>query len=198
MKMEKAVELNLRQEKMGEPREKLYSIPISSSSSECSAQGQVLYCRRRILGCSSAEGRFSTANSGTKAAVLQGLNRCGSIPLLSASHYLFSIWTDLKRSEKITGAPTWRWGKCIWLTGPSRLHRNSPKELNLSSIRDFDQIRDPENPITLRPHFRSVHPESHISTLISVFTTSHIKQMSNFPPVAEWTPFQTPYSQKNL
>ena len=30
--------------------------------------------------------------------------------------------TDLKRSEKIPGAPTRRWGEWIWLTGPSGLH----------------------------------------------------------------------------
>ena len=40
---------------------------------EGSVQGQVLHFKRRILGCSSAEGRSSTANSGTKAAVLQGI-----------------------------------------------------------------------------------------------------------------------------
>ena len=38
-----------------------------------------------------------------------------------------------------------------WLTGPSGLHRNSLQGLNISSIRDFGQIRDPEIPITLRP-----------------------------------------------
>ena len=42
---------------------------IFTSSSECSAQRQVLHCKRRNLGCSSAEGRSSTANSGTKATV---------------------------------------------------------------------------------------------------------------------------------
>ena len=78
------------------------------------------------------------------------MNRCGSFPLLSAPHSLFSIWTNLKRSEKIPGAPTRRWGEWIWLTGPSGLHRNSPQELNISSIRVFVQIRDPEIPITLR------------------------------------------------
>ena len=81
----------------------------------------------------------------------QGLNRCGSFPLLSAPHSLFSIWTDLKRSEKIPRAPTWRWGDWIWLTGPSGLHRYSPQGLNINSIRVFDWIRDPEIPITLRP-----------------------------------------------
>ena len=45
------------------------------------------------------------------------MNRCGIFPLLSAPHSLFSIWTNLKRSEKIPGAPT-RWGEWIWLLGP--------------------------------------------------------------------------------
>ena len=79
------------------------------------------------------------------------MDRCGSFPLLSAPHSLFSIWTDLKRSEKIPGAPAWRWGEWIWLTVPSRLHWNSPQGLNISYIRVFDQIRYPEIPITLRP-----------------------------------------------
>ena len=96
------------------------------------------------------KGRSSTANSGTKVVDLPGMNRRGSFSLLSALHYLFSIWTDLKRSEKTPGAPTWRWGEWIWLTGPSGLHRNSPQGLNISFIRVSDQIRDPEIPITLR------------------------------------------------
>ena len=33
----------------------------------------ILHCKRRNLGCSSAEGTSSTANSGTKAAVLPGI-----------------------------------------------------------------------------------------------------------------------------
>ena len=79
------------------------------------------------------------------------MNRCGSFPLPSAPHSLFSMWTNLKRSEKIPEAPRRRWGEWIWLTGPSGLHRNSPQGLNISCIRVFDQIRDPEIPITLRP-----------------------------------------------
>ena len=104
-----------------------------------------------------SNGRSSTANSGTKVAVLLGIHRCGSFPLLSTSHSrslslsLSSIWIDHKRSEKIPGAPTWRWGEWIWLTEPSGLHRNSPQALNISSMRVFDQIRDPEMPITHRP-----------------------------------------------
>ena len=96
------------------------------------------------------KGRSSIANSGTWVAVLLGMNRCGSFPLLSAPHSLFIIWTNLKRSEKIPGAPMRRWGEWIWLTGPSRLHQNSPQGLNISSIRVFDQIRDLE-PSTKSP-----------------------------------------------
>ena len=80
-----------------------------------------------------------------------GLNGCSSFPLLSTLHSLFSTWTDLKRSEKSPWAPTWRWGEWIWLTGPSRLHWNSPQRLNISSIRVFDPIRGLEIPITLHP-----------------------------------------------
>ena len=54
----------------------------------------------------------------------QELNVYGSFPLLSTPHSLFSIWTNLKISEE--------W---IWLTGPSRLHRNSPQGLNISCMR---------------------------------------------------------------
>ena len=50
-----------------------YISSSSSSSSECCAQGQVLHCKRRNRGCSFAEGRSSTASSGTKAAVLPGI-----------------------------------------------------------------------------------------------------------------------------
>ena len=69
------------------------------------------------------KGRFFTVNTGTKAAVLLGMNRCGSFPLFSAQHTLFSIWTDLERFERCQGPP-WRWGEWIWLSGPSGLHRN--------------------------------------------------------------------------
>ena len=97
------------------------------------------------------KGRSFAANSGTKVPVLLGISRCDSFPLLSAPHSLFSIWTYLKKSEKIPGAPTRRWGEWIWLTESSGLHRNSPQGLNISSIRVFDQIRDPEMKINLRP-----------------------------------------------
>ena len=97
------------------------------------------------------KGRFFTANAGTKGAVLPGIIRWGCFTLLSAPYSLFSIWRDLQRSEKIPGAPVWRCGEWLWLTGPSGLHRNSPQGLNISSNRVFDQISVPEIPIILRP-----------------------------------------------
>ena len=62
------------------------------------------------------------------------MNRCGSFPLLSAPHSLFSIWTDVKRSENIPGAPTWRGGEWIWLSELSGPHRNSTQGLNSLSV----------------------------------------------------------------
>ena len=71
------------------------------------------------------KGKSSTANSRTKFAVLP--------EMLSAPHSLFSIWTDLKRSQGHQRG--WEW---IWLTGPSRLNRNSPQGLKISSIKVFE------------------------------------------------------------
>ena len=117
------------------------------------------FCPKTTLHAVLSEGRPSTTNSGTNDAVLLGINRCGSLPLLYALHSLISIGTYLKRSEKIPGSPTWKWGEWIWLTGPSALHRHSPQGLNIISIRVFGHIRDPEITITLRPHilFGSVY-----------------------------------------
>ena len=72
------------------------------------------------------------------------MDKWGNFPLLPASLSLFIIWTGVERSGKIPRAPAWRWGEWIWLTGPSGLHRNSPQGINISSIRVFAQIRDPE------------------------------------------------------
>ena len=47
------------------------------------------------------KGRSSTANSGIQAAVLLGMDRCGSFLLLSAPHSLFRVWIDLTISENI-------------------------------------------------------------------------------------------------
>ena len=110
-------------------------VSIDWSISERSAQGQVFHIKRRAKAAALLKGRSSTANSGTKAAVSPGMNRCGSFPLFSAPYSLFRIWKDLKRSEMIPGAPKWRWGEWIWLTGPSGLHRIWTQGLNTSSIK---------------------------------------------------------------
>ena len=78
---------------MGIPLPCVIIIIIIIIITEFSAQGQVLHCKRMNRGCSSAEGRSSTATR-TKAAVLPWINRCGSFPLISAPHCLFSIWKD--------------------------------------------------------------------------------------------------------
>ena len=93
-----------------------------------------------------SKGRSSTANSGTNVALLLGIKSFDSFPFLSASHSLFSIWTDLTMPEKFPGASTWGWGDWIWLTGPSVLHRNSPWGLNISSIRVFWPEQSSGNP----------------------------------------------------
>ena len=121
---------------------------------QCSAQGQVIHCKLRHQGCNSDQRQVFHCKLRNLGTVLLGMNRCGSFPLLSAPHSLFSIWTNLERSEKNTVAPAWRRGEWIWLTGPSGLHQNSPQGLNISSIRVFNHIRDPEIPITLRPLFQ--------------------------------------------
>ena len=104
------------------------------TSSGCSAQGQVFQCKFKYQGCCSVQRKVFHRNSGIKVAILLGMNRCGSFPLLSAPHSLFSIWTDFKRPEKIPGAPAWRWGEWVWLTGLSGLHRNPPQRLNTVSL----------------------------------------------------------------
>ena len=131
----------------------------SSSSSVCSAQGQDLHCKHRNLGCSSVESTVSLPpqTQDPRLQFYQWLNRCDSFLLPSALHSLFSIWTNLKRSEKITGAPMCRWGEWIWLTGPSRLHWNSPQELNITSgFLTRSKIRKSQSPFTPTLHYRII------------------------------------------
>ena len=73
-----------------------------------------VFCTRAVLSLQTQsprlhflhKGRSSTANSGAKVAALLGMNRYNSFLLRSEPHSLFSNSTDLKRSEKIPGAPT--------------------------------------------------------------------------------------------
>ena len=79
----------------------------------------------------------------------------GAVASRCFPHRTLSVTSEKTlRSEKIPGAPTRRWGQWIWLTGSSGFHRNSPQGLNISSIRVFDQMRDPKIPIKIcRPFF---------------------------------------------
>ena len=130
--------------------------PFKHLASLSSAQGQIFNCKFRYQGYSSAQRQVFHRKLRNQVAVLLGMNRCSSFPLLSAPHSLFSIWIDLKRFEKMLGAPAWRLGEWIWLTGPSGLRLNSPQLLNISYIKVFDKIRDPEIIITLRPQYLAV------------------------------------------
>ena len=75
---------------------------------QCSAQGQVLHCKLGHQGCNSTQTQVFHCKLRNLACSLLGMNRCGTFPLLSAPHSLCSIWTNIKRSEKIPGAPTRR------------------------------------------------------------------------------------------
>ena len=63
----------------------------SSSLLECSAQRQVFHCKLRYHDCSSAQKQIFHRKLRKQVAVLLGMNRCGSFPMLSAPHSLFSI-----------------------------------------------------------------------------------------------------------
>ena len=113
-------------------------------------------------------------SGGPQTAVLLGMDRCGSFPLLSSPHSLVSIWTGLKRSENIPGTTRWRWGEWISLTGSSGLHRNSPQGLKISSIGVFDRIRDSEIPLYKWDHWRFPHVDRRFtfSTITDLYPVS--------------------------
>ena len=126
----------------------IHSYISSSSSVFCPREGPSLqaqepglqFCRRHIF-------RRKLGNQGcnfTRDWIGAVASRCISHPTLSSASE-----QTLKDLSKIPGAPTWRWGEWIWLTGPSGLHRNSLQWLNIVPIRVFDQIRDPEIPVAL-------------------------------------------------
>ena len=103
------------------------------------------------------------------------MNRCGSFPLLSAPHSLFSFWTDLKRSEKIicTSVEMRRGDLVNWAL------RTSPKfttGVKYQLYRDFwpdqrsENHNDPSSPVEENPlinlnqenwTYRSSNPGTH-------------------------------------
>ena len=67
------------------------------------AQGQVLHCKRRNLGCSLPKAGLPLQTQELILLIYQGLIRCSSFPLLSALHSLSlaseQTLKDLKRSQ---------------------------------------------------------------------------------------------------
>ena len=146
---------------------------------ECSAQGQVLNCKRRNLGCSLPKAGLSPQTQETRLPFYQGLNRCGSFPLPSAPHSLFRIWKDLKRSVKIprgTNVEVMSVDLANWAL------RTSPKfstpGKNISSIMVFHQIRDPGIPIIYKFYVDKI---KHV-ILVIFFTIAYMLTFCIFHP----------------
>ena len=113
---------------------------LHTSSSECSTQGQVLHCKCRNLSYSSAKDRSSTANQGcsfTRDWIGAVASRCFLHPTLSLAPV--QTLKDPRGSNMVMR----RVDLANWPL------QNSQQDLNISSIRVFDQIRDPEIQITL-------------------------------------------------
>ena len=81
-----------------------------------SAQGQVLHCKLRNQGCSSAQRQISTTNLGTQVAVLLGMDRCDSFPNPTLSLASEQTLKDAKGHQP--GDEESEYG----YTGTSRLH----------------------------------------------------------------------------
>ena len=123
-----------------------------SSSSECSDKDGSFTVNSGTKPAVLPKGRTSTTNSGTKVAVLLGMNKCSSFLHPTLSLVSEQTIKNLKRSQGSQCGGE----ECMWLTGSFGLHRNSPQGLNISSMRVFDQIRNPEIPITLRPTIKII------------------------------------------
>ena len=112
---------------------------------QCSTQGQVLHCKLGHQGCNSAQNQVFHSK-------LRNLG-CSFTRVLSAPHSLFRICTDLKSSENPRGTSeeVRRVDLASWAL------RTSPKFITGFKYQFhqgffFGQIRDPEIPITPRPH----------------------------------------------
>ena len=88
------------------------------------------FCRRQVFHCKLR----------TKAAVLSGMNTCGSFPLLYAPHSLFLSLASEQTLEHLRRSQGHQRGgeESGFVTGPFGLHLNSPQALNISSIKVFD------------------------------------------------------------
>ena len=98
---------------------------------QCSAQGQVFHCKLRHQSSNSAQSQVfhcklrNLGCSFTRDEIGAVASRCFPHPTLSLASE--QTLNDLKRSQgHQRGGEGW-----IWLTGPSGLHRNSPRGLNI-------------------------------------------------------------------
>ena len=99
------------------------------------------------------KGRCSIANSWNRGCSFTRDEQVRQLPSLCFPHTTLSLASEQTlKIRKDPRGPSMEVRGVDWLTGSSGLHRNSPQGLNISSIRGFDQIRDPEIPITF------VHP----------------------------------------
>ena len=64
---------------------------VSSSSASILPEGRYFTTNSGTKVTFLLKGRPFTTNSGTQVAIFLGMDRCGSFPLLSAPHSLFSI-----------------------------------------------------------------------------------------------------------
>ena len=100
-----------------------------------------------------SKGKSSTANSGTNITVLIGMNK--SVASCCFPHYTLFLASEQTLKDLIRSQGPQRGGVEVRsLPGHSGLNQNSPEGLYISSIRVFDQIRDPEIPT----HTQSQHP----------------------------------------
>ena len=130
------------------------------------------------------KGRSSTANSGTRASVLLGMDRCGSFPLLSTPHSLFSIWTYLKRWEdpRGTNVEVRRVDLANWVLQTSQKFTTGVKYRFHQGFWPDQRSRNPNQPSP--PCFRIFHvkmlgfKENNHSTLKTL----------HWPWLPKWTP----------
>ena len=137
-----------------------------------SAHGQVFHCKLRHQGRSSSQRQVPTANSGPRLQFYWSwigavASRCFQHPTLSLSLSLSlasePTVKDLKRGHSMDVR---RVDLANWAL------RTSPKlttVLNVSSIRVFDLIRDPEIPITVRLRSNVMYSYSNFNNLNALY-----------------------------
>ena len=129
----------------------------TKSKYQCSAQGQVFHCKRRNQGCNCRQRQVFHCKLRN-----QDTSCCFRHPTLSLASE--QILKDLKRTQGHQYSVEER--RVDLANCPSRLHRNSPQELNIISIRVLEQIRDPEIPISVCPSQNKYYSQNNIYSIV--------------------------------